>query len=273
MKFKLFDNSKKTGGHKFQFNPLRCSYSPGYTSNCAINAFRCIDIISDESYGKLSDYTKEHNGISLCDIVKILQQTYTRSKFRIRKMVFDDESKIKLIPDFLIKYCELINLQDNECIMLSIMNDDIPNHIVLLANYGSEIYIIDKQIQSKTCRESLILPQDYFEDYIVDKIPNLTLFFLEDVNDKFFTNIKINKNFYTLIPSKYFDHCTPDDVAVSLYVNKPGNKTPPYTYPDEDQDIDQDEDIGKKRKRPKSSLGGKPTKKRKPTKKTTKKRK
>jgi len=276
MKFQLFGNSKKTGGHKFPFNPNRCRYSPGYRRNCAINAFRSIDIISDESYRKLSDYTKEHGGITLCDIVHILRQTYTETKFRFRKMVFDNKSKIELIPDFLIEYCELIELQPNQCIVLSIMskNRNVSNHIVLLANHESNIYIIDKQVQSETCQESFFFPDEYFKHYLYkESIEELTLYFLEEKIDDF--KIPIKKEFYKLIPSTFFDNCKSNDVALSLYENKCGNETPTYPYTDDDESEGegegQDEPPAKKTR----TTGGKSTKKRKSNKKrkSTKKRK
>jgi hypothetical protein len=108
MKFKLFGHhNKKTGGYKFRFNPNRCSYSPGLKNNCAINALRCIDIISDKSYEDLSVYATKRKrnsdtiGITLCEFIHILRQTYTGSNFEIRVVQFKKSGHIKWIPDFL----------------------------------------------------------------------------------------------------------------------------------------------------------------------------
>jgi len=267
MKFKLFGHSKKTGGHKFPFNPRRCSYSPGYENNCAINALRCIDIISDESYGELSIHatkrkrTSDTIGITLCEFIHILRKTYTDSNFKLRVVTFEQPKHIKMIPDFLIKYSELISLQNGECVVMSIDKVNVVNHMVVFAKLDDELYIIDKQLPSDACRESLFLLGDYFKSYIRDrkKLQGLTLSFVEDDHKIF--DIPMNKKLYDIIKSEYFDSCEPDREVLDKYENAPGDRTPPYVPDDIEEEVD-NERIRKTRK------GGKSTKKHKPTKKT-----
>ena len=270
MKFKLFGHNKKTGGYKFRFNPNRCSYSPGHKNNCAINALRCIDIISDKSYEDLSIYATKRKqnsdtiGITLCEFIHILRQTYTDSNFVIRVVPFKKSEHIGLIPGFLRKYSELIKLQDGQCFIMSIDKDTVVNHMVVFAKLDHELYIIDKQLPSTTCQESLILLDTYFETYIANSeiLEGLTLSFIEDRNDEDF-NIRMNKKLYDMIDRTYFDSCEPDREVLGLYKNEPGNQTPPYIP----QDIDEDEQPQKRRNI--QHEGGKTIKKRK----TTKKRK
>jgi hypothetical protein len=275
MKFKLFGHNKKTGGYKFSLNTNRCSYSPGYENNCAINAFRCIDIISDDSYQKLSMYARNRlntTGITLCEIIHILRKEHT-ANFQIRVVTFKKSEHIKLIPGFLKKYSEMIDLQDGQCVLMSIDKDTVVNHMVVFAKLDNTLYIIDKQLQSTTCLESLFTLKNYFRTYINDSesFPGLTLSFIENHDDENFV-IPMNKNLFDIIDPGYFDSCNLDNNVMELYEYGNGNITPPHR-PTYENDGDENEDNpSRKRKR---TEGGKTTKKRKTTKKpkTTKKRK
>jgi hypothetical protein len=144
---------------------------------------------------------------------------------------------------------------------MSIDKDTVVNHMVVFAKLDDELFIIDKQLPSTTCRESLFLLDTYFESYIDDSeiLKGLTLSFIEDQNDNIF-NIPMNKKLYDMIDRTYFDSCEPDREVLGLYKNEPGNQTPPY-IPDDIDEVDE--------QRYKKGKGGKTNKKRK----TTKKRK